>query len=263
MSYIAATAENFGATGPSNGSWIQALYEATVGGIGGGATGATGPAGTSGTSGVSGTSGTSGGGGGGGLVLPNIQNGDYGLAWTFYQPSPSGPFAGFAYRPVFINAYVPAGTYNRFRTWVHTAAAGDIYMGLYESDYTKRLSNIYQPTNLLASSGPIPATAGEKIVNLAAPITLSAGVYAFATMYINPANTSWEGRYAGFTNLQAEHYRMSSFGKFWEDGFAVLGNVSSNTNLTATFSSFPNPAPVGTGAYGSTSLGFGFSLMAQ
>jgi hypothetical protein len=52
---------NFGAYEPVNGSWLQAIYEATIGGLsGGGATGATGPEGPVGSTGPAGPVGATG-----------------------------------------------------------------------------------------------------------------------------------------------------------------------------------------------------------
>lgn len=260
MSFIQQINNNFGITQSINGSWIQSLYEATVGGA---LSGATGAAGTSGTSGVSGTSGTSGG-GGGGFSLPVLSNRDYGLAWSYYNPSPAGTYAGYGSKVIGFCAYVPAGTFNRFRTWVHTPAAGDIYMGLYSIDVNNLLGQppMYKPVDLLGTSGPIPATSGEKVVNLAAPITLSEGYYFFATMYINSANTNWEGRYAYPTTYDKEVWMQRSLGGAWRDAFAVLGTWDGAAPISSgTYTSMP--ASLASETFFGTSLGFGFSLMAQ
>lgn len=136
-----------------------------------------------------------------------ISNRNYGPQWDYYAPTGS-TLAGYGRRVIGYTAFLPAGTYDQYNHWVRTApatAGATMSYGLYNVDKTFSLSDAlsFKPTTLVAGSavsGVDVTTTGQKLVNLASPITLTAGYYFFATLFDNGVDNTFEGQYAGFKN---------------------------------------------------------------
>ena len=135
-----------------------------------------------------------------------ISNQNYGPQWDFYTPTGS-TLAGYGRRIIGFTAFLPAGTYDQYNHWVRTAATtAGATMGyaLYNVDKTNlpRTGALsFKPTTLVAGSavtGVDVTTTGQKLVNLASPITLTGGYYFFATLFDNGVDNTFEGQYAGF-----------------------------------------------------------------
>lgn len=148
-------------------------------------------------------------GGGGGsapnVVTQNISNMEYGPEWDYYTPGGS-TLAGYGQRVIGTCAYLPGGTYDQFHHWVRTAptAAGSTCnYALYNVDTTSwpvgsALS--FKPTTKIVEFTGVDAnTTGEKLMNLASPVTLTAGYYFFGFMFNNGEDgTTFQGSYAGW-----------------------------------------------------------------
>lgn len=199
---IQQIAGNFGANEPVNGSWLQAIYESTIGGVGGG--GATGPAGATGATGPQGPIGPTGpsGGGEGGDPFPQpavVNNLTYGPG---LRPGNSADQTGgrtaFGYLWLF-----PAGTYDTIAFHVRnggTSSGRYVSMGIYNVDLTgygyDGFPQIYHPkaTNLIASVTVTDPTNALYEVTTAAPFTLTEKkLYYVLAYYNNGINSNNEG----------------------------------------------------------------------
>lgn len=202
-----------------------------------------------------------------------MSNQEYGPQWNYYNPTGS-TLAGYGRRIIGFSHFIPAGTYDQLHHWVRTAAttAGTTSnYALYNVDTTTMPDNAalsFKPTTLVAGSvvtGVDATTTGEKLVNFASPITLTAGYYFFAFMVDNGVDNTFEGSYAGFPGNDGAKQAIipAMIGAPTPYQFAATGPGSDALiNQTAYYTSFPADL-TSDNTYNNTSFRPAFTIVAQ
>lgn len=129
---IQQIAGNFGANEPVNGSWLQAIYESTIGGVGGG--GATGPAGATGATGPQGPIGPTGPSGGGGESISFTQSSP--------TPQQSAVWRGSGFNPDSRGWFGGGGVYPAYSGSLYGINAGNIVGGTVYLEHGEKLESI-------------------------------------------------------------------------------------------------------------------------